>query len=371
MSIKLLGFLVNPIAGMGGSVGLKGTDTVEIYREALRRGAVKVSPLRARRVLSTISSIKDSVKIVTCSGEMGEDYVREFSFPHVEVLEVGRTETTAEDTKKCVREMAERGVSLILFVGGDGTARDIVESINMSVPILGVPSGVKMYSSVFASNPQSAGIVAVKFLRGELPLRECEVVDIDEDLFRRGVLSVKLYGYALSPYEPILVQGLKTFTVLTDDEVENQRAIARFVVEDMDDSLYILGPGSTVKAIADVLNLPKTLLGVDLVHNRRVLALDVDEGRILSELNRFPKAKIVVTPIGNQGFIFGRGNQQISSKVIRRVGVENIVVISTKTKIANLRFLRVDTGDDDVDNMLRRYIKVIVDYREYRMIKAI
>lgn len=371
MGGKVLGFIVNPIAGMGGSVGLKGTDTIEIYREALRRGAVKVSPLRARKALSTITSIRDSIKIITCSGEMGEEYVREFRFPDVEVLEVSRLETTAEDTKRCVREMANRGVNLILFVGGDGTARDIVESIDMHVPILGVPSGVKMYSSVFASNPQAAGVITVRFLHGELPTRECEVVDIDEDLFRKGILSVKLYGYALSPYEPILVQGLKAFTVLTDDEVENQKAIARFIVEEMDDSLYILGPGSTVKAIADFLNIPKTLLGVDLVCNREVVALDVDEGRILRELNRFPKAKIVVTPIGNQGFIFGRGNQQISSRVIRRVGVENIIIIATRTKMANLKFLRVDTGDEEVDSMLRRYVKVAVDYWEYRMVKVV
>ncbi|MEM1546104.1 MAG: ATP-NAD kinase family protein [Candidatus Methanomethylicia archaeon] len=371
MDSKLLGFLVNPIAGMGGSVGLKGTDTVEIYREALRRGAVKISPLKARKVLSTLMLIKDSIKIITCSGEMGEYYVKEFSFPYVEVLEVNKLETTAEDTKKCAKEMAKRGVNLILFVGGDGTARDIVESINMHVPILGVPSGVKMYSSVFASNPQAAGAITMKFLQGEISLRECEVIDIDEELFRKGILSAKLYGYALSPYEPILIQGLKTFTVLTDSEIENQKAIARFIVEEMDDSLYILGPGSTVKAITDILNLPKTLLGVDLLHNKRILALDVDENRILNELNRFPKAKIIVTPIGNQGFIFGRGNQQISPKVIRRVGVENIIVISTKTKIANLKFLRVDTGDEEIDNMLRKYIKVAVDYWEYKMIKVI
>jgi len=261
--------------------------------------------------------------------------------------------------------MMENNVDLIVFCGGDGTARDLMDAVGMNLPVLGVPSGVKMHSSVFAVSPESAANIVTRFIYERLPLREAEVMDVDEEAFRNGFLSAKLYGYMLVPYEPELIQGTKVASLMTDDELRNQAAIAVYVIERIlePDTIYILGPGTTVRTITDLLNEKKTLLGVDLLCNGKIVDHDVNETKILERV-RGKKAKIVVTPIGGQGFIFGRGNQQISPKVIKEVGVENIIVIATKQKIRGLKKLRVDTGDAEIDRKLRGYMRVIIDYGE-------
>ena len=210
--------------------------------------------------------------------------------------------------------MVTSGIDLLVFCGGDGTTRDILKAVNMKVPVLGVPTGVKMHSAIFAVNPIAAARVALRFLWGGLPLREAEVMDIDEEAFRAGHLSAELYGYMLSPYEPHLIQGNKLESPVTENEVRNQAAIAIYIIEEMKpDIIYIVGPGTTTRTIADLLDQKKTLLGVDLFQNKKIVASDVNEKQILQS-NKRKKAKIIVTPIGGQGFIFGRGNQQISSK---------------------------------------------------------
>ena len=196
------------------------------------------------------------------------------------------------------------------------------------------------------------------------------MVRVDEEAFRRGLVSARLYGFMLVPYEPVLVQGAKLSTPSTEDELRNLAAIALYVIEGMEqDVIYILGPGTTTRTIADLLDQKKTLLGVDLMLNKKIIAWDVNESQILKYISG-RKAKIVVTPIGGQGFIFGRGNQQISPKVIRKVGLKNIIVIATKQKLSNLRCLHVDTGDELLDKELKGYIRVITDYREEHLVKV-
>ncbi len=369
VDMKRLGFIVNPIAGMGGRVGLKGTDGEEILKLAIRLGAKPVAPERAKQMLRELRRLGVQCTLITYPREMGEFEARECGFDPVVVGEIG-DRTSAEDTRRAAAQMAELGVDLIVFCGGDGTARDVCESVDLKVPVLGVPTGVKMHSAVFAINPAVAAKVVAEFLAGNLPLREAEVMDVDEEAFREGRLSARLYGYLLVPYEPNYIQSAKSPSPQTEDERENQLAIARYFVERMeDDVIYILGPGTTVKAIADVLGLPKTLLGVDVLHGRRLLALDVDERRILSEIEG-RRSVIVVTPIGSQGFIFGRGNQQISPEVIRRVGRRNIVVVATHYKLSTIPCLRVDTGDPEVDELLRGYMRVITDYGEEKIVRV-
>jgi predicted polyphosphate/ATP-dependent NAD kinase len=234
----------------------------------------------------------------------------------------------------------------------------------MSVPVLGVPTGVKMHSAVFAVTPQAAARVAVGYLWGGLPVREAEVMDIDEQAFRKGHLSVKLYGYMLSPYEPHLIQGNKLESPATQSEVRNQAAIALCIIEEMKpDLIYVIGPGTTTRTISDLLDQKKTLLGVDLFRDRKIIARDANERQILETIKE-KAARIIVTPIGGQGFIFGRGNQQISAKVIRQVGLDNIVVVATKSKLDKLNSLRVDTGGSELDKEFRaRGIRVVTDYK--------
>jgi predicted polyphosphate/ATP-dependent NAD kinase len=367
---KTLGFIVNPVAGMGGAVGLKGTDGKAILNRAISLGAKPVASQRAEIFLKELFSVKDSLGLFVGAGDMGEAEAgkQELVF---DVKGESKSETTSEDTKLIAKEMVRAGVDLLVFCGGDGTARDVLEAVGMNVPVLGVPTGVKMHSAVFAVTPQAAARVAVGYLLGGLLVREAEVMDIDEQAFREGRLSAELYGYMLSPYEPRLIQGNKLESPTTESEVRNQAAIAVYIIEEMKpEVIYIIGPGTTTRTISDLLDQKKTLLGVDLFRDRKIIAADANEKQILETIKE-KKARIIVTPIGGQGFIFGRGNQQISAKVIRQVGLDNIVVVATKSKLDRLNSLRVDTGDLELDKEFRaREIRVVRDYKITQMMNV-
>ena len=367
---QTVGFIVNPIAGMGGAVGLKGTDGKDILREAIQLGAKPMAPARAESFLSELKVIHSHAKLVVGAGSLGENEATRIGLTFT-VCGKRKEETEAEDTRRTAKMMAEKHVDLIVFCGGDGTARDVFSAVDTKFPVLGVPTGVKMHSAVFAVNPQAAARVTTRFLRGELLLREAEVMDVDEKAFREGSLSAKLYGYVLTPYEPHLIQSNKLASPMTESELRNQAAIAVYIIEEMKpDVMYIVGPGTTTRTIADLLDAKKTLLGVDLILDRKLTACDVNESQIL-EAARGKKAKIIVTPIGGQGFVFGRGNQQLSPRVIRKVGLCNIIVVATESKLRSLKSLRVDTGDARLDNAIRNLgVKVVTDYKIERSAKV-
>ncbi len=362
-STKTIGFIVNPVAGMGGAVGLKGTDGNAILKQAKALGAKPVAAQRAETFLSELAVAKDYLKLVVGAGEMGENEAKKLGY-NIQAVGEAKTETTPQDTQSVAKTVLQAGVDLLVYCGGDGTTRDIQKVVELKVPTVGVPTGVKMHSALFAISPQAAARVAIRYLWEGLPLRDAEVMDIDEDAFRQGHLSAELYGYMLSPFEPHLIQGNKVESSTTVDEVENQAAIAVYIIEEMQpDVLYIVGPGTTTRTVADLLDQKKTLLGVDLFLNKKIVAYDVNETQILQQIAG-ETAKIIVTPIGGQGFIFGRGNQQISSKVIRQVGLNNITVIATKSKLDRFKSLRVDTGDSELDKEFRACgIQVIADYK--------
>ena len=360
---KTIGFIVNPVAGMGGAVGLKGTDGKAILAQAIALGAKPVATQRAETFLTELSPAKGSLKLIVGAGNMGQNQAEKYGYT-CKVVGESKKETTSEDTQNTAKGIVEVGVDLLVFCGGDGTTRDILKAIDMKLPVLGVPTGVKMHSAIFAVSPQAAARVTIQFLWGGLPLREAEVMDVDEEAFRQGHLSAELYGYLLSPYEPHLIQGNKMASPMTESEVENQAAIAINIIEEMKpDIIYIVGPGTTTRTISDLLDQKKTLLGVDLFQNKKITAKDVNEKQILQSI-KGKATRIIVTPIGGQGFIFGRGNQQISSKVIRQVGLDNVVVVATKGKLDRLESLRVDTGDPELDGQFRaRGIRVVTDYK--------
>jgi len=370
-----IGFIVNPIAGMGGRVGLKGTDNV--LEEAIALGAKPVAPQRAKAFLKKIKEkgIAAENKIITCPGIMGEEEAREVGI-NVEVLPMRIKErTTAEDTERAAVMLASDSynVDLIVFVGGDGTAKDIHDALKekeSETLVLGIPAGVKMYSGIFAVNPAEAAEVVEAFIKGEADIMDFEIMDVDESAIRNDRIEICLYGYLRGPYLPMRIQGTKQASPETLDEKENQFGIAKFVIESMKpNASYILGPGTTVKTLGDLLGVKKTLLGVDLYLNGKIIN-DVNEETIIKNVKDWENTWIIVSPIGGQGIIFGRGNQQISPEIIRRVGKERIIVLATKNKIQRLKngVLRIDTGDPEVDEMLRGYIKVITDYREWRLL---
>ena len=368
LQVKTIGLIVNPVAGMGGAVGLKGTDGKAIVARAMSLGAKPVAPVRAQAFLSELKPVEQDIRLIVGAGSMGEDEAKGSGFV-CEVLGARKKETGAGDTVAIAKKMVDAGVALLVFCGGDGTARDIQKTVNMNVPVLGVPTGVKMHSAVFALTPQAAARVVIRFLYEALPLREAEVMDVDEKAFREGRVSAALYGYVLAPYEPHLIQANKVASPMTETELRNHAAIGVYIIENMKpDVFYIIGPGTTTRTIGDLLDAKKTLLGVDLFCNKKIVANDVNEKQILEAIEGKP-AQIIVTPIGGQGFIFGRGNQQISPKVIYRVGFENIILVATESKLRRLTALRVDTGDPNLDAAFReRKIKAVADYKtEYEM----
>lgn len=366
-----IGFLVNPVAGMGGKVGLKGTDGLDILLQAIKRGAIPESPVRASKALAVLEALKDRLHFFTCPGDMGENELALFGFKTTVLTTILSKRTTARDTERGVRKFKDVGVDLILFVGGDGTARNVCHVLGGEVPALGIPAGVKMHSAVFATTPENAGeLVKQYFTGGVKNTREAEVMDINEENFRNERVSARLYGYLNIPFSKKLVQSVKAGRS-TNEDVQIA-GIARQIVNRMEkDCLYLVGPGTTTRSVMEFLGLDNTLIGVDAVKNKSIVAMDLNEAQLL-ELVTGQKTKLIITIIGGQGYLFGRGNQQLSARVLESIGKENIIVVATRPKIITLNnapFL-VDTGDEQINRMLSGYIQVTTGYRESLLYKV-
>ncbi|MHC1595017.1 MAG: ATP-NAD kinase family protein [Methanotrichaceae archaeon] len=354
-----MGFLINPVAGMGGAVGLKGTD--RLVAEARKRGARPVSPDRAKAALEALRGLGPEILFFTASGEMGERVLRESGFEY-QVVYQAPEDTGAEDSRTTCKAFLDRKVDLIVFCGGDGTARDVTSAAE-DMPILGIPAGVKMHSGVFAISPEAAADLIEGYLHGELRLRETEIVDVDEEMYRSGILEARLYGLARTPYKPALVQERKQI-YRSDNEEEFKDQIAIFASEFMrDGSAYIIGAGTTTSKIGAVLGIKKTLLGVDVVRGGKLICKDASEKDLLNILDEVEKAMVIISPIGAQGFVLGRGSQQISPKVLRRVGPDNLIIVATPHKLRDTPYLLVDTGDPELDKMLSGRRQVVTGYR--------
>lgn len=356
--MKRIGFLINPVAGMGGAVGLKGTDgNVE---EARRRGALPLAQDRAHITLALLAHDKN-LEFLTCTGTMGEIAVRESGVSHYQVLYHFDGESSAQDTRQAAQIFLKAGVDLILFCGGDGTARDIFDAVGRDVPILGIPAGVKMYSAVFAIDPVTAAELVTGYQKKFL--RDSEVMDVDEEAYRGGELKTRLHGIARTPALEGKVQlPKKMFEEGDEERVKGE--IARFFHEIMIPGvLYILGAGTTTESIARELGVNKTLLGVDAVKNGKIAAQDIDEKTLWALLEHGQEAKIIISPIGAQGFILGRGNQQISARIVRRVGISNIIVVATSHKLRETPVLYVDSGDSELDAEFGNTVLVVSGYR--------
>ena len=362
-----VGFIVNPVAGMGGKVGLKGTDGV--VKEAIRKGAEPVAPQRAIEFLTELKHrIANPIEVLCCPGLMGANEAQVAGIlAQVLPIDVGE-KTTAKDTENAVKLLMAAKVNLIVFVGGDGTARNILDAIEKetTIPVLGVPSGVKMYSGIFAINPTDAAEAVVSFANGYAEVTDLEVMDADEKAIRNDVFDVKLYGCLKGLSVPALIQGSKEVTAQTVSETKSQKAIAKYVVEEMPEgATIILGPGTTVERIAEVLGVKKTILGVDIYHKGNI-TFDVGEKTILDKVKDWGNTWIILSPIGHQGILLGRGNQQISSEVVKRVGKKHILIVATLSKLGTIeaKALRLDTGDREVDESLKGEWMAITGYKE-------
>jgi len=363
--MKKIGLIVNPIAGMGGSVGLKGTDG-NTYKKALKLGAKPTTPQRIEETLALIK--RKDLCFIVAPGKMGEDYLKKYDFKYEVVsTTIGET-TSADDTKRIVKEMLNKNIDLLIFVGGDGTARDVYDVLGLSIPVIGIPSGVKMFSPVFALSTYAAAEIIDK---NSNQFIEKEVLDIDEDAFRKGKLGAKLYGYLRVPKNPSLLQNKKEPSNVTKPEAISKKEIAQYILGRIEpETLYILGPGTTLATISDAMGLKKTLLGIDAVNNGKLFGADLNEQALLKLMAIYKKIKIIVTPIGGNGFIFGRASKQFTPEVLKLVDKTDIIIVATEDKISRLECLRVDTGDVEVDKKLRGYVKVITGNKTETLIEV-
>ena len=362
-----LGLIVNPVAGLGGSVALKGSDGIDTAAKAIELGAQPKANLRTKAALEVLLPYKEQLTIFTVNDGMGENTAKELGFS-TQVVYCSERLTTSDDTELAAKAMQQLGVDLILFAGGDGTARNICHAVDDSVPVLGIPAGCKIHSGVYAITPKAAGRVVEMLVKGELvTLADADVMDIDEDAFRQGTVKAKRYGEMQVPSEVRYVQAVKNGGKETDELVLAD--IAAYVVSEMEeDTQYIMGSGSTVEAIMEEMGLSNTLLGVDLVQDQSLVQQDLTAQQLI-DLTKGVPTKLVITLIGGQGHIFGRGNQQLSPTLIRTIGKDNIIVVATKTKLQALngRPLIADTGDSELDDELSGYMRVTTGFNDHVM----
>lgn len=353
-----IGLIINPVAGLGGPLGLKGTDG-DIAARALAAGAAPRAGERARIALQALAPLRERLTILTGPGDMGERVVREAGFQAV-VPDGARnaTTTSAADTTRLAAGMAPKA-ALLIFVGGDGTAHDVMRAIGETTPALGVPAGVKMHSGVFATTPQTAGQAALNFLTLPPERRETEPGEVlDRAADPAGDYNMVFHGVLQTPKSGALTQNPKAMAAV-GDEAALDGACARAAEMAADGRLTIVGPGSTMRRVKRRLGNEGALLGVDAYRNGELAAGDVSEADLLKLAGE--PARIIVSPIGGQGFLFGRGNQQISAEVIRRVGADNIVVVASEEKLIALNGqpLITDTGDAALDAMLAGYRQIL------------
>ncbi|MBA6223808.1 ATP-NAD kinase family protein [Colwellia sp. MB02u-18] len=366
-----LGLVINPIAGIGGSVALKGSDGIGIAEQAIALGATAKSNSRASLALEILLPYKENIIIYTAAGDMGEHTAKALGFNTQVVYKVeNRLEdrlTTELDTEQAVTALITKDIDLLLFAGGDGTARNVCHIVEDKFPVLGIPAGCKIHSGVYAITPKAAGRVVELMITNQLvSLTDADVMDIDESLFRQGIVKAKRFGEMQVPSELRYIQAVKSGGIESDELVLQD--IAADVIAKMDDELFIIGSGSTTAFVMEELALENTLLGVDAISEQALIASDLTEPQLWQLIQPYAqgKVKLLITLIGGQGHIFGRGNQQLSPRVIRAIGKENIIIIATKAKLNALqaRPLIADTGDSELDMVLSGYLAVITGYND-------
>jgi len=378
-----LGLIINPVAGVGGSVALKGSDGMAMH--ALALGAEPKANARAQTALKVLQPYQDEITVYTVNDLMGEQAAKALGFQVNLIYKTDSEHTKADDTEQSVAALLAEQVDIILFAGGDGTARNIAkvvtEHANQSkqaqIPVLGIPAGCKIHSGVYAITPIAAGrVVELMITKQLVTLTTGDIMDIDESLFRQGVVKAKRFGEMQIPSELRYVQAVKSGGKESDELVLHD--ISEDVIDKMseaDDSLFIIGSGSTTAFLMTELNLENTLLGVDLVQENDLIASDVTEEMLWEQLMKTKQNKqsvqLIITLIGGQGHLFGRGNQQLSPRIINYIieqkgGKENITIIATKSKLTALenRPLISDTGDVKLDQNLSGFMPVTTGYRD-------
>ncbi|MFL2493537.1 MAG: ATP-NAD kinase family protein [Candidatus Thalassarchaeum sp.] len=373
-----LGLLVNPDAGLGGRLGLKGSDgQAELARSM---GAEDRSGPRLRAMLKHFSSIHrsgfDDISWVTSEGRMGTEWLPDAQIGSISTVHSSSGKTSAADTQEAVNSLLESEIDLLIYAGGDGTTRDVVSALDSAgspeMPVIGVPTGVKMHSGCFAASPKAAAEALSSWLIGDLLLASTEVLDLDEDLYRQGKWVVRLYAEAMTPASPRWMQGSKQRIEATGEE-DTTEGLADHIREMLvsEDRLIIWGSGGTLRAIAEMNEFQPTNLGIDATKGNEQVGTDLSESDLLDLLSEHDgPTTLLLSPMGGQGFLIGRGNLQLSPQVLRLIGIDNILGVVTPAKLLSVRRLRIETGDVELDEEFaaKRYMKVLQGYRTTRVL---
>ena len=371
-----LGLLVNPDAGLGGRLGLKGSDGQAEY--ARSQGAEDRAGPRVTDCLAYFSKLHrdcSNIEWVTSKGRMGTDWMSD-DLGAVEKIHESIGNTSATDSSGLIANLLDSGIDLLLYGGGDGTTRDIVAALEShgrsDLPIIGVPCGVKMHSGCFASSPKAAAEVLSAWLNGDLLIASTEVLDLDEELYREGKWVVRLYAEAMTPASPRWMQGTKQ-RVEASGEEEIVEGLADHIKELLmtEDRLIIWGSGGTLRTIGKIVGLKPTLLGIDASVGEKQVGVDLNEIQLLELLDSHDgPITLLLSPMGGQGFLIGRGNLQLSPAVLRQVGVNDVLGICTPAKLLTVRRLRIETGDNTLDAEFaeKKYLKVLQGYRTTRVL---
>ena len=372
-----VGIVVNPDAGLGGRLGFKGSDGRA--KEAREAGAQDRAGPRMAQCLDKFESLlisslnrgKIIPGIYALDGRMGGNWI-----PN-EYNSIGDTPdiTSADDTIKLVKQLIDCDVDVILYAGGDGTTRDIVNALGEhKIPLIGVPGGVKMHSGCFATTPNAAAEVLFSFVVGDLMSSITEVMDLDEEVYLTGQWKVRMYGEALTPASPRFMQGAKQ-QVERSSEAEIIEGLANHInelISNKPDLMVVWGSGGTLRLIGQLIGHELTLLGIDIQHQNKIHA-DLNEQELIRILSSHDGDKLLLlSPMGGQGFLIGRGNLQLSPDVLRIVGVESILGVATPAKLMGLSHVRIDTGDESLDEEFRtrKFVKMLQGYRTTRVIRV-
>lgn len=371
--MKKIGLIINPIAGMGGRVGLKGTDGKEVLEKARSLGAEPEATTKASLMLQQLTALSKHVKFLTGTGQMGANVLSEYDF-NFDVIHAVSGDSTQEDTIALVQALEDSEVELILFVGGDGTARDVHSALTTDIPVIGVPAGVKIYSAVHGNSPESAGRLAAGVITEKITtFNKAEVIDLDETGFRNDEVNISVFGYLTVPVDETHMQNLKSPSPQSDANA--QESIALDVIDNLEEeTLYIVGSGTTPSEVLVRLDQPVTILGVDLLQNKKTIATDVNEQEIIDHLEALPdntSVKLIVTTMGGQGYVLGRGNQQLSEKVLSYIDKDDIIIVATPNKLRTLgnRDMLIYTLDTDINQKFSGYYKVTTGYGQKTMHK--
>ncbi len=377
-----LGLLANPDAGLGGRLGLKGSDgQAELARSM---GAEDRSGPRLTTMLEHFSELHragfDDIEWLTSEGRMGTDWLpEEAKIGSVNTVHSSSGATSASDTAETVTALLEVGIDLLVYAGGDGTTRDIVTALESAeqprTPVIGVPTGVKMHSGCFAASPKAAAEVLSAWLNDDLLLANTEVLDLDEERYRKGEWVVQLYAEVMTPASPRWMQGSKQRIEATGEE-DTTEGLADHIGELLvsDDRLIIWGSGGTLRTIAEINGFEPTNLGIDATRGTNQVGTDLDEAGLLELLSSHQgPVTLLLSPMGGQGFLIGRGNLQLSPEVLCAVGIDNVLGVVTPAKLLTVRRLRIETGDVNLDAEFaaKRYMKVLQGYRTTRVLPVV